>query len=257
MRLIPVIDLLDDHAVHAIKGTREHYRPVQSVLCETSDPLALAAAFRDQLSLNEIYIADLNAIQGFSRTRHQSLIGDLCHIEGMRIILDAGTSDVGKAQAWLDHGVQKVVIGSETLDTLDDLQSISARIEPHHLVFSLDIKNGHILSRCHSLAAMTPMDALRQLQRIGWQEVILLDLNRVGSREGVDVALVAEAHKCFPDLHLLLGGGIAKLQELIELESIGVAGILMATALHNGAINAQHIRLLIPDSRFQIETRIL
>lgn len=249
MRLIPVIDLLDDHAVHAIKGTREHYRPVQSVLCDTSDPLALAAAFRDQLRLNEIYIADLNAIQGFSRMRHQSLIGDLCRIEGMRIILDAGISNVEKAQAWLDQGVHKVVIGSETLGALDDAQSISARIEPHRLVFSLDFKNGQILSRCHLLATMTPMEALCQLQRTGWQEVILLDLNRVGNREGVDAVLAAEAHKCFPDLNLLLGGGIAKPQELVELESIGVAGILMATAFHSGAINAQHIaRFRIPDS---------
>jgi len=249
MRLIPVIDLLDDHAVHAIKGTREHYRPVQSVLCDTSDPLALAAAFRDQLKLNEIYIADLNAIQGFSRMRHQSLIGELCRIEGIHIILDAGTSDVEKAQAWLDHGVHKVVIGSETLGALDDLQRISARIEPNRLVFSLDLKNAQILSRCHLLAAMTPMEALRQLQRTGWQEVMLLDLNRVGSREGVDTALVAKAHKCFPDLRLLYGGGIAKPQELVELESVGVSGILVATAFHNGAINEQHIsRFLIPDS---------
>jgi phosphoribosylformimino-5-aminoimidazole carboxamide ribotide isomerase len=238
MRLFPVIDLLDDHAVHAIKGTREHYRPVQSVLCDTSDPLALAAAFRDQLRLDEIYIADLNAIQGFSCMRHQSLIGDLCRIEGVRIILDAGISDVEKAQAWLDHGVHKVVIGSETLGALDDLQSISARIEPHRL-----------LSRCHLLASMTPMEALNQLQLAGWREIILLDLHRVGSREGVDATLVAEAQECFPDLHLLVGGGIAKPQELIELKSIGVAGILVATALHNGAITAQHIsRFLIPDS---------
>jgi phosphoribosylformimino-5-aminoimidazole carboxamide ribotide isomerase len=219
------------------------------VLCGTSDPLALAAAFRDQLKLNEIYIADLNAIQGFSRMRHQSMIGDLCRIEGMRIILDAGISDVKKAQAWLDHGVHKVVIGSETLGALNDLQSISARIEPHRLVFSLDFKNGQILSRCHLLASMAPMEALHQLQRAGWQEVILLDLYRVGSREGVDTALVVEAHACLPDLHLLIGGGIAKPQELVELKSIGVAGILLATALHSGAINAQHIaRFLIPDS---------
>jgi phosphoribosylformimino-5-aminoimidazole carboxamide ribotide isomerase len=244
MRLIPVIDLLDDHAVHAIKGTREHYRPVQSVLCDTSDPLALAAAFRDQLTLNEIYIADLNAIQGFSRMRHQSLIGDLCRIERMRIILDAGISDVKKAQAWFDQGVHKVVIGSETLGALDDLQGIFARIEPHRLVFSLDLKNGQILSRCHLLASMTPMEALNQLQLAGWREIILLDLHRVGSREGVDAALVAKAHECFPDLHLLVGGGIAKPQELVELKSIGVAGILVATALHNGAINAQHIARL-------------
>ena len=212
MRLIPVIDLLDAHAVHAIKGTRERPRPVQSVLCDASDPLTLATAFRDQLRLNEIYIADLDAIQNISPMRHRSLIGDLCRIEGMRILLDAGTSDFEKAQAWLDHGVQKVVIGSETLGELSDLQRIAARIEPHHLVFSLDFKNGKILTRCHSLAAMTPMEALKQLRLAGWQEVILLDLNRVGSREGVDATLAVKHMNASPIYNCCSAAGAANLK---------------------------------------------
>jgi|WetSurMetagenome_2_1015567.scaffolds.fasta_scaffold240821_2 phosphoribosylformimino-5-aminoimidazole carboxamide ribotide isomerase len=240
MRLIPVIDLLDDQAVHAVKGRRNQYRPVQSVLCSTSDPLALATAFRDRLKLHELYIADLNAIQGFSRTHHRSVIQKLCNIEGTRIILDAGTSGVEKAQAWFELGVHRVVIGSETLDELKNLQ-IPSRVQNNRLVFSLDFKNGKILSRCRDLAAMPPIEVLSQLQLAGWQEVILLDLNRVGSQEGANATLVSDARSRFPDLRLLIGGGVAKLEELAELNSMGVAGVLLATAFHNGAIDARHI----------------
>ena len=241
MRLIPVIDLLDDQAVHAVRGRREQYQPVQSVLCDTSDPFALLKAFRDRLKLHEIYLADLNAIQRFRRNRHQSLIQHLCGIEGIHIILDAGISNFENAATWLDLGVQKVVIGSETLTALDDLHTIRARIDPHRLVFSLDFQNGKILSRCHALAAMTPFEALKRLQVSGWQEAILLDLNRVGSREGADFTLAAEAQANFPDLHLLVGGGIAKPEELVELKSLGIEGVLVATALHSGVISTQHI----------------
>jgi phosphoribosylformimino-5-aminoimidazole carboxamide ribotide isomerase len=97
MRLIPVIDLLDGLAAHAVKGERSRYRPVKSVLCDTSDPLAIARAFRDRLGLHEIYVADLNAIQGFSPTRHRDIIAALARGEKISILLDAGIPDVETA----------------------------------------------------------------------------------------------------------------------------------------------------------------
>ncbi|HTY61052.1 MAG TPA: HisA/HisF-related TIM barrel protein [Acidobacteriota bacterium] len=241
MRIIPVLDLLNDQAVHAIRGERENYQPVQSVLCDTSDPYALVKAFRDRLNLHEIYIADLNSIQGFSHTRHRSMIQNLCAIEGIHIILDAGASDRENAQVWLDLGIRKAVVGSETLRTLEDLDNLPAGISPHRLVFSLDFKNGKIQSQCDALAAMPPTDALKRLQSSGWQEVILLDLDRVGSREGADLALAANAHYSFPDLCVLIGGGVSKPEEMLEMQSLGIAGVLVATALHSGVIGAGHI----------------
>jgi phosphoribosylformimino-5-aminoimidazole carboxamide ribotide isomerase len=244
MRLIPVIDLLDGQAVHAIRGERAHYRPVKSILCETSDPVALAMAFRDRLGLNEIYIADLNAIQGSDRTGHREVIEALTRRERMDILLDAGISDAEKAREWLNLGVRKVIIGSETLRAGNALHDIPSRIEQDRLVFSLDLRTGKILSQYPDLAIMPPMQALQCLQSSGWHEIILLDLRRVGSGEGADLALIAEARAKCPNLRLVVGGGLSNPQELMELESSGIAGALVATALHQGTITAQHISAL-------------
>lgn len=241
MRLIPVIDLLDDQAVHAVKGLREHYRPVKSVVCSTSDPLELAVAFRDRMSLQEIYIADLNAIQGFSKTRHRLLIQKLCALEGISIILDAGTSRAEDAERWLDIGVRKFVVGSETLHRLEDLSNLPAQIQSNKLIFSLDLRNGRILSRCRELEVMTPEEVQRQLYMAGWEEMIILDLSRVGSSQGVDISLAASLVAKLPVFRLLIGGGIAKPEELEELNSVGVAGVLIGTALHDGTVDARHI----------------
>ena len=75
MRLIPVMDLKDGLVVHAVRGERQRYQPVKSVLCPTAQPLDVALAFRDQLGLSELYIADLDAIQGSGD--HRSLIAAL------------------------------------------------------------------------------------------------------------------------------------------------------------------------------------
>jgi len=229
--------LLDGQAVHAIKGERAHYQPVKSILCDSPDPLAIARAFRDCLGLHEIYVADLNAIQGFGRTIHRDTIAALANSEKMEVILDAGISDVESAQIWINHGVRKVVIGSETLHTLNALQEIPARIGQDRLAFSLDFRAGKILSQCASLAAMPAINALKHLQQSGWREVILLDLSRVGSSQGADRTLAASARKNIPDLQLLVGGGIANPDELNELKSAAIAGVLVATALHAGIID--------------------
>lgn len=244
MRLIPVIDLLNGQAVHAIKGERAHYQPVKSVLCDQPDPLALARAFRDRLGLREVYVADLNAIQGFNRTAHRDLIRELACGENMNIILDAGITEIELAQKWIDHGVRKTVIASETLNKWDALQDFPAAINPDRLTFSLDFHSGKILSQCSALSSMSPIDILGHLQRSGWAEVILLDLSRVGTGKGADRALAAEAHALLPGLHLLIGGGVAEARELTELESTGIAGVLVATALHKGIVDPQCISRL-------------
>src|SRR3954451_21049471 len=65
VRVVPVIDLKADTAVHAVRGERERYRPVHSVIASADgDPLALTRAFRSELGLDELYVAALDAITG-------------------------------------------------------------------------------------------------------------------------------------------------------------------------------------------------
>jgi len=242
MRIIPVIDLLDGRAVHAVKGERKDYKPLKSLLCDTPDPLAIARAFRDQLGLNEIYIADLNAIQSPQATGHRHLITVLSGTEKINLMLDAGISEVTEAKVWLDLGVRKVVVGAETLLAWTGLRNLPERIDRRRLTFSLDMRNGKIVSPCSELAGLSPLEALEHLRSAGWQEVIILDLGRVGSEAGVDRALLLEARAHFPDLNLLVGGGISSPAQLTDLKDLGVAGVLIATAFHRRLISAQHIK---------------
>ena len=243
MRLIPVMDLRDGLAVHAVKGDREQYRPVTSVLADTAEPLEVARAFREKLGLSELYIADLNAIQG--RGHHRALISRLAQQSGMRLIVDAGAANVASALQVLEAGASQVIIGAETLTTWDMALAIGTAIDPRHRIFSLDMRSGQVLSRCSQLAASKPAEVLGRLYRANWREVILLDLSRVGTGIGVDQALIAEARQMFPQLMLVAGGGVRDANELANLATAGVAGVLVATALHQGLITRQHLAALM------------
>ena len=242
MQLIPVIDLQAGLVVHAVRGERDQYRPLQSVLCDSAEPMAVARAFRQKLALTEIYIADLDAIQG--RGDNKVIISALIQQEGAGILLDAGAADSETVQSLLDLGVKKVIIGAETLPNLGQLFALHASTPADRLIFSLDMRAGQVLSGCSELSELKPIDALEILKLAGWYEVILLDLARVGTGMGIDHSLISEARRLYPEMSLIAGGGISQANELKELQTLGVSGALVASALHSGIITKDQVTFL-------------
>jgi phosphoribosylformimino-5-aminoimidazole carboxamide ribotide isomerase len=238
MRVVPVIDLKARTAVHAVRGQRERYRPVRSIIAGSDgDPLALARAFRSELGLDELYVADLDAIGG--KGRHSATLGALAR--EARVMVDAGVGDVPRARALLDLGVQRVVVGTETLSGADALDGLLAGLPPDAVILSVDLRDGCVLSADARLAGLPALEALARLHRAELREAIVLDLARVGSGAGPDVALIAEIHAAFPDLELLAGGGVRDVEDLRALDAAGAAGALVATALHGGLIGAREL----------------
>jgi HisA/HisF family protein len=238
MRVVPVIDLKDGTAVHAVRGERERYRPVRSVIAgDDGDAVSLARAFRSDLGLDELYVADLDAIGG--RGDHSSTIGALAR--EARVMVDAGVSEPERARALLDLGARRVVVGTETLTGPDALDRLLAELPEGAVVLSADLRDGRALSPHPQLAGLPALDAVARLHRAGLREAIVLDLARVGSGAGPDVRLIAELHAAFPDLQLLAGGGVRDADDLRALNAAGAAGALVATALHGGVIRPREL----------------
>ena len=236
MRVVPVIDLKDGTAVHAVRGERERYRPVRSVIAgEDGDPLSVARAFRSELALDELYVADLDAIDGGGG--NDGLIRDLAR--GARVMVDAGVGEPERARALLELGVRRVVAGTETLTGAGALDRLLADVP--EVVLSVDLRDGRALSPDPQLAGVPALDAVARLHRAGLREAIVLDLARVGSGAGPDVRLIAELHAAFPDLELLAGGGVRDVEDLRALGAAGAAGALVATALHRGVIGSREL----------------
>jgi phosphoribosylformimino-5-aminoimidazole carboxamide ribotide isomerase len=211
VRVVGVIDLKAGTAVHAVRGERERYRPL-------GDPLAIARGFQ----VEELYVADLDAITGAGE--NDELIRALAR--EARVMVDAGLREPERARALLELGVDRVVVGTETLADADALLPGA--------VLSVDLRDGRTLSRDPRLAGLPALDAVARLNRPGLRDVIVLDLARVGSGEGPDVEAIAEIHAAFPALELLAGGGVRDAADMRALAAAGAAGALVGTALHRG-----------------------
>ncbi len=237
MKIIPVIDVLNGVAVHGIRGERERYQPLKSTLCRSADPLDIASTF-DSLGFSSLYLADLDAILG--KSANFSIYRQIMTQTRLDLMVDAGIADISKAEV-LATEVSKIVIGSETLGSLDFLGQAVKAFGEGKVVVSIDLKEGKVLSVSEAIASMAAVSFAQELRKIGIDQIILLDLDRVGTEHGINLALLRSVLEK-TGVEVLVGGGIRSLQELEELRKLGVSGALVATILHNGKLQIDELK---------------
>jgi phosphoribosylformimino-5-aminoimidazole carboxamide ribotide isomerase len=238
LKIIPVLDILNGVAVHAVRGRRKEYKPLKSVISDSGDPLEVAKVF-GRLGFTELYIADLNAIMG--NGNNLAIIERIANETGLQLMVDSGVADIPTGRTALQHGTSKVVVGTETLTTLNFVEQAVHLFGPDKVIVSLDMKDGQLLTKLKTAEPTNPVDVLRELQRAELTQVILLDLGRVGSGEGIDWALLCKVQEN-SKMAVFVGGGVHNMADLVKLNEMGVAGALVATSLHSGKITVEEIR---------------
>jgi phosphoribosylformimino-5-aminoimidazole carboxamide ribotide isomerase len=237
-RVIPVIDILNGIVVHAVRGKRREYQPLQSILCKSVEPLEVAKAF-ETLGFGGLYIADLDAIT--SGYVNFQVFKDIAKETGLKLIVDAGVSDLGTAEKLLDCGVFRVVIGTETLQNKSFVDEAVRLFGSERVIISLDLMGEKVLVRSGFDGSKNPMRLLREFKEMGVSRVIVLDLARVGSDEGVNDIFLKKVLKAVA-MDVCVGGGVRDLEDLVELKDLGVSGVLVATALHSGKISIKELK---------------
>lgn len=238
MRIIPVIDVQKGQTVRAVAGNRLHYLPLRTNLHESCDPFGIAQAYRDQLGLFDIYMADLDAIAG-SRP-NLDLIRGLVDL-GLNLWLDAGLRDTTSLPPLLHLGVSHFVAGLESVRGPGALADLLAALGRDSLVFSLDLYAGEPRVAANAdWSSQAPLGIADEAIGLGVRHFLLLDLARVGTGRGVGtLSLFSALAGRHLDVSLTAGGGIARRDDLDALEAQGAAAVLVGSALHDGRIRVR------------------
>jgi phosphoribosylformimino-5-aminoimidazole carboxamide ribotide isomerase len=228
MRCILACDLKGGIVVKGVRGDRDKYRPIaeSSRVVHTSAP----AGVIEKIKPKETYIADLDRIMGVGD--HMAVIKTL---SGMtRTMADVGVGSAIDFDAAL--GVADMaILGTETapLRVIEQCQGPRA-------VVSLDMRRGRTMCRDRALD-LEPLDVIRILNGLELDAVILLDVARVGSGEGIDARLTEEAASASKH-GIIVGGGVRGVEDLELLEKCGASGAIIASAAHDGRIPLSMLR---------------
>lgn len=239
MILVPVLDLKGGKVVHARSGRRERYFPIQSRLFRGSDPETAAAALVNLHSFPALYAADLDRIEG------QGMEGQGTNDEALRAIrraapaielwVDGGFGSTAEVRAFREAFAAIPVIGSESLK--DDYPAALEAAGPDGIL-SLDFRGGRFLGP----------DSVLSDPSLWPRRVIVMELERVGSGSGPDLDRLAMVAAKAPAAQIFAAGGVRNIGDLRRLRAAGIAGALIATALHSGELSKSDLASVAADS---------
>jgi phosphoribosylformimino-5-aminoimidazole carboxamide ribotide isomerase len=248
MRVIPVLDLRRGQAVRAVAGERDHYGPLRSLLHGGTDPVELARAARDAWGLPDLYLADLDALLGESSPKIELFqrLRDL----GLTLWIDAGVREPADVRPLIEAGVERVIVGLETIQGPEALAEIVAEVGAERVVFSLDLHHRRpLMNTSASWGTDDTREIAARVIDIGIWRIIHLDLARVGTghspyTQGLGQSLywLADLALANPGVEWLVGGGIDSPRDLEVLAGLGAWGVLVGSALHDGRMTAVDLK---------------
>ena len=229
MQIIPVLDLKDGRVVRGVMGDRAAYRPIETPLSATAEPLDVLSGLMGLYPFEAVYLADLDAIGGGEPDI--ALYGRLAEAQpDCRFWIDGGLKDRAGMEFLRFSPALRPVAGSETLSDASLLADPTFR---HEGILSLDFRGD---------AFVGDLEVLERAEN--WPErLIVMTLARVGSGLGPDLARLSQiAERAGPERRVYAAGGLRGADDLDALNDLGLAGVLVASALHDGRLTAGDIR---------------
>lgn len=230
MTLIPVIDLLRGQVVRGVRGDRQAYRPIESALCKSSDPVTVARVLCEHCNAQQLYLADLDALMG-GPAQQAVLRAILQALPGIELWLDAGFADARVAQRLIAELAPEAgaaarivaVFGSESLASPEAMRASFAGPAGARAVLSLDRRDGQRVDAagCWEAVASWP------------QRVIVMTMERVGSGAGPDLETLRALRRQSPATSLVGAGGVRNEDDLAHAAQAGASAWLVASALHD------------------------
>jgi phosphoribosylformimino-5-aminoimidazole carboxamide ribotide isomerase len=228
MIIIPVLDLSHGLVVHAKQGARDGYQLVTSVISSSPKPKTVLTAFFELYPFEKIYIADLDAIQGYGN--QSTLINTLAlQFQQCEFWVDAGLEHINNRQTEYTANNIKLILGSENKFTKEALFALINN-NPD-IILSLDFTENGLMENRYLLSDTS----------VWPRQLIVMMLHRVGSSQGIDFQCLNHILELGKNNDVYSAGGVQNINDLKQLKSMGVKGVLLATALHNGSITKEDL----------------
>lgn len=232
MDLYPAIDLRGGQCVRLYQGDFAQ----ETVYGD--DPVAQARLFADAGS-PWIHVVDLDAART-GEPVNRPVIASIAAAVGVPIQTGGGVRDDAAAEALLDAGVARVVVGTAALDAPDWAASLAER-HPGKVALGLDVRGREVAVRGWVEGSGQDIaDVAARFDDAGFAAYIVTQIHVDGAGTGPDLDLYAE----LLDNHetdLIASGGVGEAGHLRALDRLGLEhrpliGAIVGKALYDGSL---------------------
>lgn len=224
--LIPSIDLMGGKIVQLIQGEKK--------ALEFDDFDYWITRFS---SYPLVQLIDLDAAMG--KGSNLELVKTVC--KRLPCQVGGGVRNVERAQALLEAGAKRVILGSALLKdgavNLAFADDCARTLGAERLTFAIDSRNGKVA--IHGWTQATEIDPVQMIRKFEnhCSAFLYTHIDTEGTMTGFPVA-VAEGLRAATKKQMIVAGGIKSMEEVNALDAMGVDAVV-GMAIYTGTIGSQ------------------
>jgi len=234
LQIIPAIDLRHGKVVRLSQGDYAK----ETVFAE--DPLEVAHGFAAQ-GASRIHVVDLDgALDGMPT--QGALWRAIAGAVSVPVQVGGGLRNEDQITSAIASGVDRVILGTAAVENPELVASAVARHGADRISVGLDARDGMVaVSGWTTGTDVEAAELLRRLAVAGIRRFVYTDIARDGmlSSPNYDAvaAIVAEATAAGEEVRIVASGGIANIEQLRTLATLGAEAAIVGSAIYRGTLD--------------------
>ena len=228
--LLPAVDVKDGQAVRLVRGELANQSNYGAPLDAALDFQSAGAEW--------IHLVDLDA--AFGTGSNHEILADVIKKLDIKVELSGGIRNEESLKRALDTGCERINLGTAALEDPEWTASVVSRFG-ERIAVGLDVRGHTLAARGWTKEGGDLFETIERLDRDGCSRYVVTDVNKDGTLQGPNLALLKEVCSA-TNKPVIASGGVSTLDDvraLRALTEIGIEGSIVGKALYSGAFTLQ------------------
>jgi phosphoribosylformimino-5-aminoimidazole carboxamide ribotide isomerase len=237
MIIFPAIDLKGGKCVRLYKGD------FNKTTIFNSSPYNQALQFKKK-GFTDLHLVDLDgALKG--RSKNKKVIIKIIKNTSLSVQLGGGIRTLKQISFWIKSGVSTVVVGTMAVKNPKILKK-ACDLFPGRIAVALDVRNNFLaIKGWVKQTKIKVMDFSKKLEDFGVSRIIYTDINRDGTKAGVNFSqlkrIVAKVN-----IPLVVSGGVSDIKDIKKLHKAELFdGVIIGKAIYDKSISLNELKKFV------------
>lgn len=234
IEIIPAIDIIGGRCTRLSQGdyaTQKDYG---------GDPAEWARAYAD-CGIRRLHLVDLEGAKA-SAPKNLRTLEKIASLGLLRLEWGGGIKDDEALASVWNAGADEAIIGSIAAKEPDRMTSWLRRYGSR-IILGADARNGKVaVSGWLEDSGIALEELIGTFLPAGLQRTIVTDISRDGMLKGPSFDLYRELQDRFPDLAVIVSGGVSSLEDIRRADEIGLSGIIVGKAIYENRITLNDLK---------------
>ncbi|MBE7692780.1 1-(5-phosphoribosyl)-5-[(5-phosphoribosylamino)methylideneamino]imidazole-4-carboxamide isomerase [Tenacibaculum finnmarkense] len=236
MRIIPAIDIIEGKCVRLTKGdyaTKKIYN---------ENPLEVAKEFEDN-GIEYLHLVDLDGAKSQHIVNYK-ILEQIASKTNLKIDFGGGLKSNEDLRIAFENGASQITGGSIAVKNPEIFTGWLAKYGADKIILGADCINRKIATHGWlETSEVDIIDFINEYEEIGIKNTICTDVAKDGMLQGASVDLYKEILSK-SGINLIASGGVASIDDLIELKEIGCESAILGKAIYEGYISLKELQKL-------------